>query len=193
MARLSPERPPRILFIVERLSESFMRRIKALSFLEIDCLEFRHLEVNGTSALYFELVQRLRKSVATEGPSPEPAAGQTPGPMLTPPPPATDPGVPPASVPPAPQASAAPAPRPAAPPSPIAALAPTVVEPGGAGPRAEVVESPDAGARVAVAEPPEMEMPFEEFVDEPRRIFPRPLISGFRNLPSVPCPLIPVC
>src|SRR3990172_5032266 len=67
-ARVSPERPPRILFIVERLTESFMRRIKALSFLEIDCLEFRHLEVNGTSALYFDLVQRLRKSAAAELP-----------------------------------------------------------------------------------------------------------------------------
>lgn len=64
MAQISPGRPPRFLFIVERLTDSFVRRIKQLSFLEIDCLEFRHLEVNGTSALYFDLVQRLRKSEA---------------------------------------------------------------------------------------------------------------------------------
>ncbi len=43
-----------------------MRRIKALSFLEIDCLEFRHLELNGASALYFDLVQRLRRADAAE-------------------------------------------------------------------------------------------------------------------------------
>ena len=171
MARVSPERPPRILFIVERLSESFRRRIKALSFLEIDCLEFRHLEVDGTSALYFELVQRLRKSAPTETASPEPTAGQTAGPTPTPPAPAPDPGAPPPSVPPPPQASAAPAPRPAAPPSPTAALAPTLVEPRGPGPRAEdpdVGAPPDAKARVAVDESPEIEMPLEEPVNEAR-------------------------
>ena len=64
MAQIASGRPPRILFIVERLTDSFIRRIKQLSFLEIDCLEFRHLEVNGTSALYFDLVQRLRRSNA---------------------------------------------------------------------------------------------------------------------------------
>jgi hypothetical protein len=65
MAQISQNRPPRILFIVERLTDSFVRRIKQLSFLEIDCLEFRHLEVNGASALYFDLVQRLRRADAT--------------------------------------------------------------------------------------------------------------------------------
>src|SRR3989442_9955484 len=68
MAQVSPSRPPRILFIVERLTDSFVRRIKQLSFLEIDCIEFRHLEVNGASALYFDLVQRLRRADATREP-----------------------------------------------------------------------------------------------------------------------------
>src|SRR3989454_12507228 len=63
MANVLPTRPPRILFIVERLTDSFVRRIKQLSFLEIDCFEFRHLEVNGASIVYFDLVERLRKSV----------------------------------------------------------------------------------------------------------------------------------
>src|SRR5215467_784072 len=63
MAQLSSARPPRILFIVERLTDSFLRRIKQLSFLEIDCFEFRHLEVNGESVVYFDLVERLRKSI----------------------------------------------------------------------------------------------------------------------------------
>ena len=62
MAQVSASRPPRILFIAERLTDSFLRRIKQLSFLEIDCLEFRHLEVNGASVVYFDHVERLRKS-----------------------------------------------------------------------------------------------------------------------------------
>src|SRR5438094_4386812 len=62
MANVLPTRPPRILFIVERLTDAFLRRIKQLSFLEIDCLEFRHLEVNGASVVYFDHVERLRKS-----------------------------------------------------------------------------------------------------------------------------------
>jgi hypothetical protein len=62
MAQLSASRPPRILFIVERITDSFLRRIKQLSVVEIDCLEFRHFEMNGASAVYFDLVERLRKS-----------------------------------------------------------------------------------------------------------------------------------
>jgi hypothetical protein len=73
MAQLSTARPPRILFIVERLTDSFLRRIKQLSFLEIDCLEFRHLEVNGESVVFFDHVERLRKAAAespVEAPAP---------------------------------------------------------------------------------------------------------------------------
>ena len=64
MAQISTSRPPRILFIAERLTDSFLRRIKQLSFLEIDCLEFRHLEVNGESVVFFDHVERLRKAAA---------------------------------------------------------------------------------------------------------------------------------
>src|SRR5437867_3503520 len=70
MANVSFARPPRILFIVERLTDAFVRRIKHLSFLEIDCLEFRHLEVNGASAVYFDLVERLRRAAPIE-PAPD--------------------------------------------------------------------------------------------------------------------------
>jgi hypothetical protein len=55
-------RPPRLLFIVEKMTDAFLRRIKQLSFLEFDCFEFRHLEVNGASVVYFDLVERIRKS-----------------------------------------------------------------------------------------------------------------------------------
>jgi hypothetical protein len=61
-------RPPRILFVVEKMTDAFLRRVKQLSFLEIDCFEFRYLEVNGASVVYFDLVERLRKSVV-DGPS----------------------------------------------------------------------------------------------------------------------------
>jgi len=56
-------RPPRILFVVEKMTDPFLRRVKQLSFLEIDCYEFRNLEVNGASVVYFDLIERLRKSV----------------------------------------------------------------------------------------------------------------------------------
>src|SRR5881409_1070270 len=62
MAQAS-SRPPRILFIAERMTDAFLRRMKQLSFLEIDCFEFRHLEVNGSSVVYFDLVEQLRRSV----------------------------------------------------------------------------------------------------------------------------------
>lgn len=73
MAQTSTARPPRILFIVERLTDSFLRRIKQLSFLEIDCFEFRHLEVNGESVVFFDHVERLWKAAAefpVEAPAP---------------------------------------------------------------------------------------------------------------------------
>lgn len=73
----APSRPPRILFIVEKTTDAFLRRIKQLSFLEIDCFQFRHLEVNGASVVYFDLVERLRKSVvesAVAAPAPAVAA-----------------------------------------------------------------------------------------------------------------------
>jgi hypothetical protein len=61
MAKVSSTRPPRVLFVAERLTDAFVRRIKQLSFLEIDCLKFCYLDVNGTSALYFDLVERLQR------------------------------------------------------------------------------------------------------------------------------------
>ena len=76
MAKAS-SRPPRILFIVEKTNDAFLRRIKQLSVLEIDCFEFRHLEVNGAPVVYFDLVERLRKSIVeskVDTPTPAPAA-----------------------------------------------------------------------------------------------------------------------
>lgn len=73
MAQAS-SRPPRILFVLEKMTDAFARRIKQLSFLEIDCFEFRHLEVNGASVVYFDLVERIRKIVElTNGDQPHSA------------------------------------------------------------------------------------------------------------------------
>ena len=76
-------RPPRLLFIVEKMTDAFLRRIKQLSFLEIDCFEFRHLEVNGASVVYFDLVERLRKSVVESAVDAAPAL-VAPAPVVAP-------------------------------------------------------------------------------------------------------------
>ncbi len=153
MAHLSPVRPPRILFIVERLTDSFVRRIKQLSFLEIDCLEFRHLEVNGASALYFDLVQRLRR-----GEAPAPTEGR-PGP--TPAPAAPAPDVPRATVDAAPTPAPLPAPEPPAivPEPPVAGpVVPEVEpEPVTVAPAPSVDEPVVEASPTIVAEPPQVE------------------------------------
>ncbi len=59
-ARVQSGRAPRALFIAERLPDSFLRKIRHLGFPEIDCLEFRYLDVNGTSVIHFHPVERLR-------------------------------------------------------------------------------------------------------------------------------------
>ena len=59
---LSEERPPRLLFVVERMPDAFQRKIKQLGFPEVDCVEFRHLEFDGVQPVYFESFLRLRRS-----------------------------------------------------------------------------------------------------------------------------------
>jgi hypothetical protein len=63
-AQVSESRPPRLIFVVGRVPDAFHRKIKQLGFPEIDCVEFRHLEVDGTPVLYFETVLQLRRSMA---------------------------------------------------------------------------------------------------------------------------------
>ena len=61
---LSEERPPRLLFVVERMSDAFQRKIKQLGFPEVDCVEVRHLEVDGVATVYFESLSRIRRLAA---------------------------------------------------------------------------------------------------------------------------------
>lgn len=77
--QLSEERPPRLLFVVERMPDAFQRKIKQLGFPEVDCVEFRHLEFDGVPTVYFESLLRLRRSrmVDVDAP-PTPPSGAGP-------------------------------------------------------------------------------------------------------------------
>ena len=68
--QLSEERPPRLLFVVERMPDAFQRKIKQLGFPEVDCVEFRHLEFDGVPAVYFESLLRLRRSRMVDAAAP---------------------------------------------------------------------------------------------------------------------------
>jgi hypothetical protein len=56
--------PPRVLFVSERFSDAFLRKVKHLQ-MSIGCLEFRYLEVNGVAGLYFNVVETPRTSPTT--------------------------------------------------------------------------------------------------------------------------------
>jgi hypothetical protein len=76
-AHISSSQPPRLVFVVERMPDSFHRKIKQLGFPEVDCVEFRYFDVEGTPAVYFETLARLRRGAAATAPAPEPATTST--------------------------------------------------------------------------------------------------------------------
>ena len=79
--RFSTEQPPRVMFVVERMPDAFHRKIKQLGFHEVDCVEFRHLDVDGTAAVYFDILARLRRGAVPTAPAPDlGAAPAAPGP-----------------------------------------------------------------------------------------------------------------
>ena len=73
-------RSPRLMFVVERLPDAFHRKIKQLGFSEVDCVEFRHLDVGGTSVVYFDTIARLRRGPALAETEPAPNADRVPQP-----------------------------------------------------------------------------------------------------------------
>ena len=87
---VSAARPPRLMFVVERMPDAFHRKIKQLGFSEVDCVEFRHLDVSGTPAAYFDTIARLRRgtTLAEFQPAPiarlvsEPLMRRAPEPMI---------------------------------------------------------------------------------------------------------------
>lgn len=62
-SRFKPGRPPRVLFIAERMSDAFLRKVRQLNFPQLDCLTFLHLEVNGAPAVYFDTIESIRRAV----------------------------------------------------------------------------------------------------------------------------------
>jgi hypothetical protein len=75
---ISDERPPRLIFVVERMPDAFQRKIKQLGFPDVDCVEFRLLEVEGTPAVYFESILRVQRTAPTPvAPAPAEPATET--------------------------------------------------------------------------------------------------------------------
>src|SRR5213596_1819099 len=48
--------PPRVVFIAERLPESFLRKIRLLAFPAVNCFEYRCVEVNNATGFYLDPV-----------------------------------------------------------------------------------------------------------------------------------------
>jgi hypothetical protein len=69
---VSPAQPPRLVFVFERMPDAFHRKIKQLGFPEVDCVEFRYLDVDGAAAVYFDVLARLRRGPVAAVPNVEP-------------------------------------------------------------------------------------------------------------------------
>ena len=69
---ISDERPPRLVFVVERMPDAFQRKIKQLGFPEVDCVEFRMLEVDGAPGAFFETILKLRRTAPAAAAQPSP-------------------------------------------------------------------------------------------------------------------------
>jgi hypothetical protein len=61
---VSEDRPPRVMFVMSRVPESFQRKVKQLSFPAVDAVEFHHIEVNGIPTAFFDNVANIRRGVA---------------------------------------------------------------------------------------------------------------------------------
>src|SRR5438309_4281813 len=79
---ISAARPPRLMFAVERLPDAFNRKSKQLGFSEVDCVEFRHLDVSGTPAAYFDTIARLRRGPGLPEFTPAPIARRVSEPQM---------------------------------------------------------------------------------------------------------------
>src|SRR5256885_12489745 len=75
-------RPPRLMFVIERMPGAFHRKIKQLGFSEVDCVEFRHLDVSGTPAAYFDTIARLRRGSGLPEFTPAPIARRVSEPQM---------------------------------------------------------------------------------------------------------------
>jgi hypothetical protein len=76
-AHIDASRVPRVMFIAERLPEVFRRQVRQLDVPAIDCVEVRHFDAGRTTAVSFEVVERIRRNGAAPLATPaahEPAA-----------------------------------------------------------------------------------------------------------------------
>jgi hypothetical protein len=75
--------PPRIVFVAERVAETFLRKLRLLKFPAVDCFEFRYVDVDGATGFYLDAVDWSRgasapRETATPGaPGVTPARGAT--------------------------------------------------------------------------------------------------------------------
>jgi hypothetical protein len=60
-----PEWPPRVVFVAERLLESFVRKMRLLKFSAVDFFEFRYVEANGTMGFYLDRADWDRSSAGS--------------------------------------------------------------------------------------------------------------------------------
>ena len=65
--------PPRVVFIAERLPESFLRKIRLLAFPAVNCFEYRCVEVNNATGFYLDPVDWTASEPARAVPSATPA------------------------------------------------------------------------------------------------------------------------
>src|SRR5215510_9652906 len=86
-----PEWPPRVVFVAERLLESFVRKMRLLKFSTVDFFEFRYVEANGTMGFYLDRADWDRSGAASpddeqqDEPSRRPERLERPAPRVAPP------------------------------------------------------------------------------------------------------------
>lgn len=61
---VSEDRPPRVMFVMSRVPESFQRNVKQLSFPSVDAVEFHHLDINGVRTVFFDNIACIRRGAA---------------------------------------------------------------------------------------------------------------------------------
>jgi hypothetical protein len=61
-ATIRPAWPPRVVFVAERLLESFVRKMRLLRFSTVDFFEYRYVEAHGTTGFYLDRVDWERSA-----------------------------------------------------------------------------------------------------------------------------------
>jgi len=143
--------PPRVVFIAERLPESFLRKIRLLAFPAVNCFEYRCVEVNEATGFYLDPVDWAATEPARATP-PATAAAAPADPVVF--------GRP------APLAASRPAAEPAQPSRWFGLLTPQTQAPHGS-PRQAESTAWAAASSAPVAETPAPAMPSREPVSQP--------------------------